>query len=159
MNTQPHNAVKSGEVLESVLTLCDKQMQHSNVTIVREWAGRLPIIQANPDHLRQVFLNLALNANDAMPAGGTLRICTAVDQTPFSKDQPVRVEFSDTGQGMTQEVLSHLFEPFFTTKQHGTELGLSISYGIVRSHGGHIAVESHVGLGTTFTILLPRELP
>ncbi len=148
-------------VLESVLELTNKQLQHSNVTVERAWAEHLPEIQANPDHLKQVFLNLVLNGIDAMPEGGTLHIRTALDQIEADDDQlprpAVRIEFNDTGEGIPPEVLPHLFEPFFTTKKSGTGLGLSISYGIIQSHNGRITVESHVGLGTTFTILLPVE--
>ncbi len=145
-------------VLESVLELTNKQLQHSDVTVEREWAGELPVIQANPDHLKQVFLNLVINAIDAMLEGGTLRISTALEKPGFSeKTRFLRIEFSDTGEGMPAEVLSHLFEPFFTTKEHGSGLGLSISYGIIQSHGGEITATSQVGAGTTFTILLPVE--
>ena len=145
-------------VLESVLELTNKQLQHSDITVEREWAGELPVIQANPDHLKQVFLNLVINAIDAMPGGGTLRISTALEKPGFSeKTRFLRIEFSDTGEGMPAEVLSHLFEPFFTTKEHGSGLGLSISYAIIQSHGGGITATSQVGAGTTFTILLPVE--
>ncbi|MDY7075348.1 MAG: GAF domain-containing protein [Chloroflexota bacterium] len=151
-------------VLESVLALTNKQLQHSDVVVARDWAEALPAIQTNPDHLKQVFLNLVLNGIDAMPAGGTLYISTALMGQMQTCELPstsegglpaVRVEFSDTGKGMPPEVLSRIFEPFFTTKDRGTGLGLSISYGIIQSHGGQITVESRVGLGTTFTILLP----
>jgi len=150
-------------VLESVLELTNKQLQHSDVAVERRFqkgAGPLPMIQANADQLKQVFLNLVLNAIDAMPAGGTLRISTALEygneKPGFSeKTRFLRIQFSDTGEGMPAEVLSHLFEPFFTTKEHGSGLGLSISYRIIQSHGGEITVTSQVGVGTTFTILLP----
>jgi signal transduction histidine kinase len=146
-------------VLESVLALTNKQLQHSHVVVERVWADHLPAIEANPDHLKQVFLNLVLNAIDAMPMGGTLRISTRVDQVLVNAGQQplpaVRIEFSDTGEGMPPEVLSRLFEPFFTTKEGGTGLGLSISYGIIQAHGGQVTVESHAKMGTTFIILLP----
>jgi signal transduction histidine kinase len=150
-------------ILESVLELTNKQLQHSNITIERAWVDYSPEIQANPDHLKQVFLNLVLNGIDSMAAGGTLYISTAVDQIQLRNDQKplpaVRVEFSDTGEGIPPEVLPHIFEPFFTTKERGSGLGLSISYGIIQAHNGQITVESHTGLGTTFTILLPVEQP
>ncbi len=150
-------------VLESVLELTSKQLQHSAIVVERDWAEALPEIAANPDHLKQVFLNLVLNAIDAMPEGGTLHIHTApdrMDRENHPQSVPaVRVEFSDTGDGMPPHVLAHLFEPFYTTKERGTGLGLSISYGIIKAHNGQIAVESHIGLGTTFTILLPTEQP
>jgi PAS domain S-box-containing protein len=146
-------------VLESVLALTNKQLQHSHVVVERIWADHLPAIDANPDHLKQVFLNLVLNAIDAMPTGGTLHISTRVDQMLVGAGQQplpaVRIEFSDTGEGMPPEVLSRLFEPFFTTKEGGTGLGLSISYGIIQAHGGQVTVESHAEMGTTFIILLP----
>ncbi|MCP4542265.1 MAG: GAF domain-containing protein [Chloroflexi bacterium] len=150
-------------VLESVLELTNKQLQHSNITVERAWVDYLPEIQANPDHLKQVFLNLMLNGIDAMATGGTLYISTAVDQIQLGSDQKplpaVRAEFSDTGEGIPPEVLPHIFEPFFTTKERGSGLGLSISYGIIQAHNGQITVESHIGLGTTFAILLPVEQP
>lgn len=150
-------------VLASVLGLAGKQLQHSNVAVERELTEELPTIQANPDHLKQVFLNLVLNAIDAMPGGGTLRISTAEDRVEAARGErslpAVRVEFSDTGEGMPPEILSRIFEPFFTTREEGTGLGLSISYGIIESHNGHISATSQVGVGTTFTILLPVEQP
>ena len=153
-------------VLESVLELTNGQLQHSDIAVERcfqKGAEPLPMIRANADQLKQVFLNLVLNGIDAMPAGGTLRMSTGLDQMAAGSGQrprpAVRIEFSDTGEGMPPKVLSHLFEPFFTTKEHGSGLGLSISYGIIQSHGGEITVTSQVGVGTTFTILLPVEQP
>jgi two-component system NtrC family sensor kinase len=146
-------------VLESVLELTYKQLQHSKVKVVREWNPDVPIIQANPDHLKQVFLNLVLNAIDAMPKGGILHIATSLDQIHVDETSPprsaVQITFSDTGEGIPPEILPRLFEPFSTTKEHGTGLGLSISYGIIKAHNGEIQVESHAGMGTTFTLLLP----
>jgi two-component system NtrC family sensor kinase len=154
-------------VLDSVLELTAKQLQNSNVRVIVECdrgrvsggAGALPMIRANPNQLKQVFLNLVLNAIDSMsPQGGTLRIRMVLDQTLQREHQvipAVRAEFSDTGHGMSPEVLSQIFEPFFTTKSNGTGLGLAISYEIIRAHGGQITAASQVGGGTTFTILLP----
>jgi len=120
----------------------------------------LPMIEANPSYLKQVFLNLVLNAVDAMSEhGGTLRVRTALDQmqSPREKQQvpAVRIEFTDTGIGMPPEVMAHLFEPFVTAKKDGTGLGLSISYGIIEAHDGQISATSQVGVGSSFTILLP----
>jgi two-component system NtrC family sensor kinase len=137
------------EVLEGVLELAGKQLQHSDVVVERAWAVDLPAVRANADHLKQVFLNLVLNAIDAMPEGGTLSLRTALDGATVS------VAFADTGVGMDGEIQARLFEPFFTTKPHGSGLGLSISYGIIEAHEGQIHVESQLGEGTTFTIQLP----
>jgi signal transduction histidine kinase len=152
-------------VLESVLELVGKQLQNSRITVEYDgyetWNGNrdLPIIQANPDHLKQLFLNLVLNAIDAMSAdGGTLHIHTTSDQIKGQDGQllpAVRIEISDTGEGIPPEILSRLFEPFVTTKKDGTGLGLSISYRIVEAHNGQITAKSQVGIGTTFTVLLP----
>ncbi len=141
-------------ILESVLALTCKQMQEHRVVAECEWDSQIPILQANPDQLKQVFMNVVLNAIDAMPQGGTFKIATTVAQMG---DAPaVRITFGDTGQGMSPEVLSHLFEPFYTTKETGSGLGLSVSYGIIQTHGGQIAAESRVGEGTTITVLLPQ---
>ena len=146
-------------VLNTMLELAGKQLQHSDVTVEREWASDLPPVYANPDHLAQVFLNLTINAIDAMSGrGGTLRIRTAltqIEQPDVAPRPAVRVEFFDTGGGIAPENLPRVFEPFFTTKVSGTGLGLSICYGIVEAHNGQIAVSSELGVGTTFTILLP----
>ena len=150
-------------VLESVLQLTHQKIEQARVNVERAWAENLPPIQANPDHLKQVFLNLILNALDAMPnKGETLRLITALDQAQLNGDQPqpvVRIEFSDTGTGIPPETLAHLFEPLFTTKEHGSGFGLFTSYKIIEAHHGQISVTSQVGQGTTFTILLPIEQP
>ena len=147
-------------VLQSVLELSGKQLQHSNVTIERAWADDLPTIEANPDHLKQVFLNLVLNAIDAMPEGGTLRLRTVRHHMPNQPSEPaVHIEFGDTGKGMSPETQSRLFEPFFSTKEHGSGLGLYISHGIISAHHGQVHVTSYEGLGSTFSILLPVEQP
>jgi two-component system NtrC family sensor kinase len=146
-------------VLQSVLELAGKQLQHSHVTV--EWAGAdaLPMIQANPDYLKQVFLNLVLNAIDAMSEqGGTLSVRTTLDQMPGRTGPPlpaVRIEFSDTGDGIPPEMLPHIFEPFVTTKKTGTGLGLSISYGLIEAHNGRITVTSQMEMGSKFMIWLP----
>lgn len=146
-------------VLDSVLTLSHKQLQHADVVVERDWADDLPMIQANPDHLKQVFLNLVINAIDAMPEGGVLHLRTWLDRMRPRGDgrsvPAVCLEFRDTGIGMSEEIQEHLFEPFFTTKEDGSGLGLSISYGIIQSHKGRIEVESREGEGTTFVIQLP----
>ncbi len=124
-------------------------------------------VEVDPGQFEQVLLNLVVNARDAMPAGGELHISTQpTDHSRFEDRVPdevepgpyVVLEVRDTGTGMDMEVLDRLFEPFFTTKElgKGTGLGLSTVYGIIRQSGGHIAVESEPGAGTTFTVYLPQ---
>jgi two-component system, cell cycle sensor histidine kinase and response regulator CckA len=124
-------------------------------------------VKADATQLTQVILNLAINARDAMPHGGTLTIrtvCTSFDQAyaavhpGVTPGEYVTIAMTDTGHGITPEVLPHIFEPFFTTKPVGlgTGLGLATSYGIVEQSGGHITLESEPGRGTTFFVHLPR---
>jgi len=115
----------------------------------------LPPILGNTGKLQQVFLNLFLNAKDAMPAGGTLTIKT-------SNGHNVRVTVADTGSGIAQEHIRRIYDPFFTTKNKpksghsgGTGLGLSVTYGIIQEHAGKIYVASTPGQGTTFTMEFP----
>jgi signal transduction histidine kinase len=121
---------------------------------------RLPSVEADPHQIEQVLINLAINARDAMPEGGTLHIGTSVEQVAEAYNQMppgryVTVEVTDTGTGMTPEVLAHIFEPFFTTKgTDGTGLGLSSVYGIIKQTGGYIWCDSTPGQGTAFRIYL-----
>jgi len=117
----------------------------------KELSARPPLVQGIEHKLQQVFLNLFLNARDAMPKGGWLTIVTRAE-----RDGAV-VEIADTGSGIPAEQLSRIYDPFFTTKEigKGTGLGLSITYGIVQEHGGTITCDSQVGQGTRFSIRLP----
>jgi two-component system cell cycle sensor histidine kinase/response regulator CckA len=127
-----------------------------NIQLVTQLASGLLSVYADPGQLEQVILNLALNARDAMPRGGTLTLATSnVACGPPNSGPCVLLTISDTGPGIASDVLPHVFEPFFTTKEHGTGLGLSTSYGIVKQAGGEIEVDSQLGTGTSFRIFLP----
>jgi len=111
----------------------------------------VPVVMGRPAELNEVFTNLVLNAIDAMPRGGTLRI-----RTRLGDHRHAVITVADTGMGMTEEVRKRVFDPFFTTKgEEGTGLGLSVSHSIVERHGGDLRVDSRPGEGTTFTITLP----
>jgi two-component system NtrC family sensor kinase len=142
--------VDLNEIVENVLALVGKKLQHSGVEVSTE-LGKIPRIEVVQDQITQVFLNLAINATEAMPSGGELVVRTMAAEDEDS----VLVQFEDSGEGMSAEQVANLFEPFYTTKQNGTGLGLAISYGIVERHGGSIDVESQPGKGATFTVRLP----
>jgi len=122
-----------------------------SIKLVRDLDSHLPEIMADPMQLRQVFMNLILNAVDAMKGGGSLGIKTRFDAANLS----VRVELSDTGKGIDTAVMEKLFQPFFTTKAKGTGLGLAISKRLVEDHGGKISIEQNSAGGATFIITLP----
>ncbi len=145
-------SVAVGEVLETTLNLLGNELAIGQVELEREIDDDLPPVPANPRHLQQVFLNLLLNAVQAMPEGGTLTVRAVRDE-----EGGVRVDVADTGIGIPPEDLDKVFDPFFTTKEpgHGTGLGLAVSFGIVERHGGRITVASEVGEGTTFSVFLP----
>ncbi len=144
------------DVLERTLMLSEHQLTVGNVQVVKELTPGLPVIQANPGQLQQVFMNLIINAHHAMPNGGTLTVRTgAVPQ------HRVFVEIEDTGSGIPADDLDRIFDPFYTTKEEGkgTGLGLSVSRNIVENHGGVIGVQSTAGMGTLFRIVLPEVPP
>jgi len=147
--------VDVNKIITDTLALLEHQFKVGRVSVQRELASHLPVIHGNAGRLQQVFLNLFLNAKDAMPAGGTLRIAT-------SNGTGISVMVSDTGSGIAQEHISRIYDPFFTTKttprngqNRGTGLGLSVTYGIIQEHAGKIRVESHPGAGTTFFLDFP----
>lgn len=138
------------ESLEEILSLIDYKLKDMNIRLELELKP-IPPIQAQGERLQQVFINIILNALDAMPQGGTLGI-------RLSEGEGLAVvRISDTGTGIKPEHLTHIFDPFFTTKGigKGTGLGLSISYAIVKEHDGHIQVTSEIGKGSAFTVTLP----
>jgi two-component system, NtrC family, sensor kinase len=138
-------------VIGEVLALLEHQLAQHNIKVRRELADESLLVLGMEHKLQQVFLNLFLNARDAMPKGGWLSIVTRLE------DGRVTAEIADTGSGIPNEYLSRIYDPFFTTKTlgQGTGLGLSITYGIVREHEGSIDCDSNIGQGTRFVISFP----
>ena len=138
-------------VLDDTLQLLEPQLRGNQIEIVRGYDPESPSVIGNSGKLQQVFTNLLLNARDALPAGGSIRIAT------ISDDHSLTIEISDSGTGIAPENVAKIYDPFYTTKGvgRGTGLGLAVSYGIVQEHSGHISVESTPGHGTTFRITLP----
>jgi PAS domain S-box-containing protein len=143
------------QVIRDTLSLLEHQFKKAQVEVNLSLADDLPSINGNPGKLQQVFLNLLLNAKEAMPDGGSLRVVTQVNGH-------VEALITDSGTGIAPEHLKRIYDPFFTTKttprpgdKRGTGLGLSVSYGIIQEHAGKIHVESEVGAGTTFHLEFP----
>jgi len=138
-------------VLEETLTLVQHPFKTAQVNVVKNYAERLPVILGSTTRLQQVFLNLFMNARDAMPGGGMLEVRTG------ARNGSVEIEVTDTGAGIPPEHLHRIFDPFFTTKAtgRGTGLGLSVSYGIIKEHAGKVDVRSTPGKGTSFRLEFP----
>lgn len=140
-------------LLDDVLSLAAKRLQHARVMVHRDATSPLPLVDGVSNLLKQVFLNIIINAVEAMPSGGDLYIETTRDE----RRQEVSISFTDAGEGIPVAELANIFDPFFTTKPKGTGLGLSVSHGIIERHGGRIDVRSNVGKGSTFTVRLPAN--
>ena len=147
--------VDVNKVITDTLALLEHQFKSSRIQVESELTPSISPILGNPSKLQQVFLNLFLNAKDAMPGGGTLRVST-------TNGEAVSVRVSDTGSGIAPEHIQRIYDPFFTTKttpkegqSRGTGLGLSVTYGIIQEHAGKIRVESNPGSGTTFALDFP----
>lgn len=135
--------------IEAVLSIVEHQFNLANIEIKRNYSDNLPSILIDEHQMQEVFMNLLNNAKDAMPESGVIEVATSLE------GDFLRIDFKDTGCGMSGEVMKRLFEPFFTTKEKGTGLGLSICYGIIKVHNGELKIESELGKGTTASILLP----
>lgn len=142
---QPLNA---NRLVEGILTFAQPLLRQQGVELHLALAENLPQVEGDGEKLKQVFLNLILNAVQAMPGGGKLTIETGGSDRVF-------VRFTDTGAGIEPGDLPHLFDPYYTTKKNGSGLGLAIAHRIVELHGGHIEVESEPGRGASFTVWLP----
>lgn len=137
-------------LINETLLLVSKQLEHAQIAIDRQLAGSLPSIDGVSNELKQVFLNLILNALQAMPEGGALTISTSL-----YNENEICITVADTGIGIPSENLPHIFEPFYTTRSDGTGLGLAITYSLVDRHNGRISVKSEVNQGSSFEIILP----
>jgi signal transduction histidine kinase len=162
-------------LVDDVLLLANKQLQRARVQVDQEWEADLPPVEADPGQLKQVFLNLVLNAVEAMPQGGRLKIrgcLTVADQAqpgiPVQRtggvnslpadaqnEKRLSVTLQDTGMGISSEDANYIFEPFYTTKTSGSGLGLWITHNIIEDHHGHITIEGRPGEGTTVTVTFP----
>ncbi len=152
----PHKrCVKVSTLLEQSIALVENQALFQNITVDKRFDAHVPDVVIDPSLMQQVFMNLIINAAEAMPEGGRLALTTRYDPAA----RMVEVGFVDTGHGIRPEDVDRIFEPFFTTKAvgHGTGLGLAISFGIVKEHAGVIRVESEPERGTTFIVGLPVD--
>jgi signal transduction histidine kinase len=142
----PQNVTR---LLDNVLILAGKQLQNKNIAVRREGSEHFEAVLANGDQLKQVFLNLVLNAAEAMPDGGELSICTR------QEEDAITIAFNDTGQGLAPEIMPNIFEPFFSTRPDGSGLGLAVSHDIVTAHGGTLEAVNRPEQGASFIVTLP----
>jgi signal transduction histidine kinase len=150
-NATEFTEVDVHQVITDTLSLLEHQFKGARIRVERELRAEYPVTYGNAGKLQQVFLNLLVNARDAMPEGGELRILTD------TMDSKVEIIVQDSGIGISSENIKKIYDPFFTTKAagKGTGLGLSVTYGIVQEHGGTITVDSRPGKGTSFKLELP----
>jgi CheY-like chemotaxis protein len=158
--------VNVNSLIEETLHMFERSVS-KEIVVKTDLTTEAAIITGDEGQIQQALLNLFLNARDAMPSGGTLSVSTktiladahlASRFVSFKPGPFVVITAADTGTGMDKAVQDRVFEPFFTTKDHGTGLGLSVTYGVVQSNGGFINVESELGRGSTFSIYLPRTV-
>jgi hypothetical protein len=153
-STTSFGPVNLNKVVQETLSLLDHQLQKAGIVIRTELATEPPVILGSANKLQQVFLNLFLNARDAMPSGGRLEVRTSLEGSR------AQVEVADSGSGIAPEHLHRIYDPFFTTKaaRKGTGLGLSVSYGIIQEHDGSIEVSNRPAGGALFHIAFPLHV-
>jgi signal transduction histidine kinase len=139
------------DTIDSSLTLIQFDKKAKTITIEKQLSPAIPEVSIDYNQLSQVFINLILNAFDAMPHGGTLFVRS------FVEANAIVIQFEDTGTGIPKENLTKIFDPFYTTKEKGTGLGLAVSYSIIKKMGGTLIVQSETNKGTRFTITLPLQ--
>jgi signal transduction histidine kinase len=144
-------------LIEETLVLLEKKLKQSKIKLVRTMDADLPQVRARADQLRQVFLNLLINAQQAIVGEGEISVVTS--QLHQALQPSVLIQITDSGVGIQEDDLTRIFEPFFSTGKKGTGLGLWVTHDIVRQHGGRIDVSSEKGRGTTFNIILQVDSP
>jgi signal transduction histidine kinase len=137
------------DIIESSINLIQYDKKAKNIRISRDLSPSIPETICDGNYLSQVFVNLTLNAIDAMPDQGVLTVRSLL------KANDIMIQFEDTGIGIPKEELTRIFDPFYTTKEKGTGLGLAVSYDIVKKMNGTLSVESEVGKGSIFTVIIP----
>ncbi len=147
-------------VIEESLAMVEHQLNLQNIEVIRDYSRRIPKVSVDGNQIKEVFINIFINAADAMKDGGTITLTTTAG-TGKNGQPCVEVAITDTGTGIPEEILENVFDPFFTTKRDsgGTGLGLSVTKGIIDRHHGSIVINSKVGAGTTVTITLPCNPP
>ena len=145
-------AIKIDETIDEVLNFIEHHSELYHLEIKRDYDKNMPTLLLDEKKMKQVFMNLIMNAKDAVGESGTISLSTEYNRST----KQVTIKVVDTGHGIEKKNLSRIFDPFFTAKPtgEGTGLGLSVSYGIIKNHGGNIFVESKPGTGTTFTVVL-----
>jgi two-component system NtrC family sensor kinase len=151
LSSSEYNDLDLNKVIQETLSFLEPMLRASKIVLNLQLTPDLGPVYGNAGRLQQVFMNLIVNARDAMPFGGELTLATEAENST------VRVEVGDNGVGIPADHLQKIFDPFFTTKStsRGTGLGLAVSYGIIREHSGKVQVESQVGKGTTFRLEFP----
>lgn len=137
------------KTLDLIMNILDHHFKMANITVKREIKKDLPNVLGNEKQLQEVFMNIMRNSADAMPGGGKITVKAYKDKNFL------RVDITDTGEGMTKKTIDKIFEPFFTTKSKGTGLGMAVCYTIMQEHGGDLKYKSKIGKGTTAAVLLP----
>ena len=143
------------DFLDEILYLLSTDTSWERVNIAKDFDAMLPPIPCDSQQLKQVFINIFMNAHEAMNGHGKLTIKTA--RTSYNNQPFVSVSITDTGGGINPEIIDNVFNPFFTTKERGTGLGLAISNKIIRNHNGYIDIENTIGKGVTFIVYLPLK--
>jgi signal transduction histidine kinase len=144
-------------VLRDTVGIMESQLKRKKISVSMDLPPAVPTIAFDENQIRQVFVNLLLNAMEALPQGGTIKITGSVDDHEPGKAGQFRLVISDNGSGIREEFLPKIFDPFFTTKPEGTGLGLSIAHKILEQHRAIVEVESSIGVGTVFKLTFPLD--